>query len=278
MELTNDSLYECLLNNKEVKGDSRFLFDEKTSYSAKDVYDITVNLANKLSSIGIKEGDVVALTTCRSLRCAIVIFALQIIGTHTVMCSSKANANIMDCSWNLANGVVKNRDNEEVMTITLDSEENDKPIFDTNIDTTSPAITLYIDNEAKTFSQHDYLEKVNHLCSIGWFSRSDISLNTNSLFELDGFISLIAALVGEYSAIIPTMDDVDYVAELILINQITRLNGDSEYYNSLARYYEEKGVYPTSLRMGFSDSNDLTYAGDVLGMYIINPDTKQQNA
>lgn len=276
MELTNNSLYECLLSNKEVKGDSRFLFDEKTSYSAIDVYNIAVNLANKLSSIGIKEGDVVALRTCRSIRCAIVIFALQILGTHTVMCST--NTNDIKCSWKLADGIVRNISDEEVMVITLDSLDSVEPAFNTIIDTASPAITLYIDNEPKTFSQHDYLKEVNHLRLVGWFSKSDISLNTNSLFELDGFISLIAALIGEYSALIPTSNDVDYVAELILINQITRLNGDSEYYNCLAYYYERKGVYPTSLRMGFSNSSAPSYAEDVLGMNIINPSAITQNA
>ena len=277
-----------------------FLFDEDRSYTVQETYDEVVVIANTLYNLGVRQGDLVAVRTTRSLDCALIMIATQVMGVVALMCdghskavdfikesgveitpkyiitnenadmgiSSNGNWQVIDCVkqmiTNLKIGYPARREEMRFMPIS-------------NI--YAPAMVIFTSgstgkSKGVTLSQYNYLNHILNYSEAGSYFTDDVSMELLPLHHVFGLTVIWMGLVKGYCTFFPKNTEVEYIAKCVEKYKITRLDGVPTFAYALATYAEQNSIDTASLRTGVlggapSTREQFNYIESRLGLTLV---------
>ena len=92
MQPSTRNIFEYLKLYAEEEANKRFFFDEDRSYTVGESYAEVIAITNAMYRFGVRQGDLIALRTTRSLDCALIMLAIQAMGAVALMCDGHSTA------------------------------------------------------------------------------------------------------------------------------------------------------------------------------------------
>lgn len=294
------NIFEYLKEYAKEKPTQRFFFDENRSYTVEETYTEVIAIANALHHFGVKQGDLIALRTTRSLDCALIMLATQVLGAVALMCDgySKAEDFIKDSGVEITpNYVITNENadmgissngNWQVIDWVKRTETELKigyPARREEIQFTpisnvhAPAMVIFTSgstgkSKGVTLSQYNYLNHIVNYSKAGSYFADDVSMELLPLHHVFGLTVIWMGLVKGYCTFFPKNTEVEYIAECVEKHKITRLDGVPTFAYALATYVEQNSIDTASLRTGVlggapSTREQFNYIESTLGLTLV---------
>ena len=294
------NIFEYLKEYAERKPNQRFFFDENRSYTVEETYTEVIAIANALHRFGVKQGDLIALRTTRSLDCALIMLATQALGAVALMCDGHARAEnfIKDSGVEITpNYVITNENadmgissngNWQVIDWVKRTEvalkigypaRHEKMEFEPISNVHAPAMVIFTSgstgkSKGVTLSQYNYLNHILNYSKAGSYFADDVSMELLPLHHVFGLTVIWMGLVKGYCTFFPKNTEVEYIAECVEKHKITRLDGVPTFAYALATYVEQNSMDTASLRTGVlggapSTREQFNYIESTLGLTLV---------
>ena len=106
MQPSNATIYEYFSRIAAERTDDVFIFDGCASYTVRQAFWATANLAAQFGRAGVTEGSPVAVVAARTVNTVLCFFALQFVGAECVMYDPRECP--QNCIFLLKDGVLYN--------------------------------------------------------------------------------------------------------------------------------------------------------------------------
>lgn len=287
MKPENKVLYEYFKEAVEEKGNSRYLFDEKNTYGFKDAMNKAVVLANNFYSIGMRQGDVVAFRSTRTVDCAILLFALQFLGVTAALIDP--HEDVKDIAQNSLNSdyiltdeerkgqwKLTDRNGKTIIFNVSESAGEILPKFNTDINVNASALIIFTSgstgkSKGVVLSQYNYMNHIRNYSQAGCYYWDDISIDVLPVNHVFGLAVIMMGLYCRYQIFFPENVKADYVARCIEELGITRLDGVPTFALGIVEEKIKRGYEMSKLRTAVMGGAPVTreqfnYIEEVLGI------------
>lgn len=251
MKPSANTLFDCFAKFSNERGDSQFIFDENRRYTVTQAFERIKGIAFNLQSMGIKQGDFVAVKTARTIDCIFVFYALQFIGAVAVMYGPHDKIEydaVID-----GNTLTKGNKSSTIL-----GETHGEPSVSTDSQKTS--VIIYTsgstgESKAVQLSQYNFINNSLDTSDIGGYRLDDINILIVPLHHVFGLALVMTAVVTQHCIFVPERIETEYVLECMEKYGVTRLNGVPSMYLSLA---QSKGDRKLKLRCGLIGGGPCT--------------------
>ena len=300
MKPITKTIFEYFKKYAEEEANKRFFFDENRSYTVKETYDEVIAIANALHRFGVRQGDLIALRTTRSLDCALIMLATQAMGAVSLMCDghSKAVDFIKNSGVNVAPDYIITNENADMgissngnwEVVNCKTQEctkleiayparQEKMEFEGISNVYAPAMVIFTSgstgkSKGVTLSQYNYLNHILNYSEAGSYFIDDVSMELLPLHHVFGLTVIWMGLVKRYCTFFPKNTEVEYIAECVEKYQITRLDGVPTFAYALAAHVGQNSINTESLRTGVlggapSTREQFNYIESTLGLTLV---------
>lgn len=246
-------LYDFFAEYVEERGNDRFIFNEKISYTVSQTFKIVKSLAMQLLHNGIKCGDMVAVKAERTVETILVFYALQFIGGIAVMYDPreeiKETVKIIKNRLYVENAAVDllfTEDCNEVCGLCTDSRLTSAVIFTSGSTGGCKPVKL---------SQYNFINNSLDTKDIGGYCKDDINICIVPVHHVFGLALIMTAVVTKHSILVPRAIDTEYILDCMEKYKVTRLNGVPGMYLALA---EKRGHRKLKLNCGLIGGGPCT--------------------
>ena len=194
MKPSANTLFDCFAKFSNERGDSLFIFDENRRYTVTQAFERIKGIAFNLQSMGIKQGDFVAVKTARTIDCIFVFYALQFIGAVAVMYGphDKIEYDAVIDGNTLTKGNTSS---------TIRCETHGEPSVSTDSQKTS--VIIYTsgstgESKAVQLSQYNFINNSLDTSDIGGYRLDDINILIVPLHHVFGLALVMTAVVTQH--------------------------------------------------------------------------------
>lgn len=253
MQPSTKTLYDFFAEFSNARGNDRFIFNETSSYTVSQSFNIVKHLAKQFQNNGIKCGDLVAIKADRTIGCIFVFYAMQFIGGIAVMCepreeiaeSVKIVGNKLYIGGNEVLLHFTEGEYEEIELIE-DSKATGAVIFTSGSTGGRKAVKL---------SQYNFINNSLDTYHIGGYRDDDINICIVPIHHVFGLALIMTAVVTRHSIFVPNSVDMDYILDCMEAYGVTRLNGVPSMYLALT---EKRGKRKLNLNCGLIGGGPCT--------------------
>ena len=249
MEPVCRSLWSYLTEYSERCPDRRLLGDSRGWLTASQTVRRVRERASLLAFQGIGAGDYTAVCARRDVETAISILALQKLGAVAVLTDPRHSPRAFLDEKDLTIPIRAELCGEAVTIHTLSKAAS----VQAN-DPKDPGFMIFTSGttgcaKAVLLSQYNLVNNLLDSQPLGMYREDDIALGVLPLDHVFGLVLLSGICVLGYGLYFPEKRDPDSILEAVQRERITRMNGVTSLYLSLA---ERAALYDvTSLRVGF---------------------------
>ncbi len=263
------SIYEYLREYAAEHPNKPFFFDEERSYTVDEVYREAIAIGNRLYTMGVREGTMVALRCTRSIDTCLIYFALEIMGAAVMMtdphqkveaflASVEAKADF--CITNeAASQDISANGNWEVLGLgPLEigcPARSEAMIFPVVQNLHAPATIIFTSgstgkHKGVMLSQYNLMNHIRNFSVSGCYREDDVSAEMLPVHHVFGLAVLLMSLYKRYCNLFPKTVTVPYAAQCIEKYKITRLDGVPSFALALAELHRAQPFCADSLRVG----------------------------
>lgn len=249
--------------------DKRFLFDETRCYTVEEAYREAAAIGNRLYACGVRAGSAVALCCTRSLDTCLIYLALQMMGAMALLTDphqsaegflrdAGARAEFLITNEAAGNGISANGDWEVSghgpLGISYPASE-EQPAFPPVKDLHAPATVVFTSGstgkgKGVMLSQYNLVNHIRNFSVSGCYWETDVSAELLPVHHVFGLAVLLMGLIKRYCIFFPKTVDINYVAECVETQRITRLDGVPSFALALAEHHRKTHFCAESLRVG----------------------------
>ncbi len=245
MHPSNKTLYEYFEEFSNLRGEDVFIFDEKVSYTVKQAFNISKNLAKQLTENLITCGSFVAVKAERTVKGTLIFYALQFIGAVAVMYEPREEMaeSVKIISDNLYSGERQ---------IKLNFTECENGVIDIVKDPKTTGAVIFTsgstgERKAVKLSQYNFINNSLDTKDIGGYREDDINILIVPIHHVFGLALIMTAVVTRHCLFVPENVQTEYVLGCMEKYGVTRLNGVPGMYLALS---EKKGERKLKLNCG----------------------------
>lgn len=246
MQPSNATIYEYFSRFAAERPDDVFIFDGCASYTVRQAFWATANLAAQFGRAGVTEGSPVAIVAARTVNTVLCFFALQFVGAECVMYDPRECP--QNCKFLLKDGVLYNEGRGTALDMSPRFSE-----FSLSRDSSKPTIVIFTSGstgqpkEVK-LSQYNFINNSLDTAYIGGYAPDDINIDIVPIHHVFGLALIFTAVVTRHAIYVPESLSAEDIIGGIIKYGVTRLNGVPSLYLAMADHPRAAEV--KSLRCG----------------------------
>lgn len=229
-------------------------------------------VAQELLRMGIFPGELVAVRTHRSVKTAVVLLALQMVGAVAVLVDPRQEVTefLRGCEAEIPL-------NRSIDPNAVDIKYTSGALELPDVDPRAPGFIIFTSGstgkkKAVMLSQYNLVNNLVDSEPLGRYAPDDVALGALPMDHVFGLVLLAGVCVLGYSIFFPEKTDIPSILTAIQGERITRMNGVPALYLSMAQNAERYDL--TSLRAGFIGGGPFTgeqfcFIEDALEMTLI---------
>lgn len=299
MKPIEKTMYEYLKEYAEEQPNDLLYYDENKQYTAKEVYEEIVALANDMNAFGVRSASKVAIRATRTVDCTLLIYAVQVLGAVVLPCDEYATPekyledigmgitpdfvveNIVDNEGNASEiWSIKNCETQESGSIKVYYPARRESIrFEPALDAHTLALIIFTSgstgkSKGVMLSQYNYINHQRNFKDVGGHLGQDNAIQLLPLHHVFGITQVNDAIIHRCPIFFPKNIDVEYVLQCIEKYRFTRFGFVPTYALAMANLKNAKGYDTSSLKVVVlagapSTKEQFEYIQNSLGLKIV---------